>query len=87
MLRKAIKGLCWLGFMTSKEEGAYKGDGFERMKHHFPKTDFVRDDKAIQSVIDDLMQAWDHDTLDEINLDLYGSDFECDVWKALLAIP
>ncbi len=87
VVAQSCKGLCWLGFMVSKEEGAYKGDGFERMCDYFPNSDIVRDDSATASLMHEIMQAWDQDTLNDVELDLRGTDFQCAVWKALLDIP
>ena len=45
VIAESSKGICWLGFMVNKDEGAYKGDGFTRMKEYFPNSDLVRDDQ------------------------------------------
>ncbi|HPD83163.1 MAG: methylated-DNA--[protein]-cysteine S-methyltransferase [Alphaproteobacteria bacterium] len=87
VIAQSCKGLCWLGFMVSKEEGAYKGDGFTRMQEHFPNSELVRDDTQTKKLMNEIMQAWDHDTLNDVALDLRGTDFQCAVWKALLNIP
>ena len=83
VIAESDKGLCWLGFMVK----GYKGDGFERMKEFFPESEFIRDDKKTKKTVDAVMAAWDHDTLDEIKLDLRGTEFQRSVWKALLQIP
>ncbi|MEM8833085.1 MAG: MGMT family protein, partial [Pseudomonadota bacterium] len=80
-------GLCWLGFMIEEKDGAYKGDGFTRMKEHFPNSNFTRDDSCTKDMMSTIMQAWDQDTLDELKLDLRGTEFQRSVWKALLNIP
>lgn len=83
IVAQSSKGLCWLGFMVQ----GYKGDGFKRMKDFFPHTDFVRDDKKTQKLADDIMSAWDQDTVADIALDLRGTEFQKQVWTALLHIP
>lgn len=83
VIAESDKGLCWLGFMVK----GYKGDGFERMKEFFPNSEFIRDDKKTKQTVDQVMEAWDHDTLDDIKLDLRGTEFQRSVWKALLQIP
>lgn len=87
VIAQSIKGLCWLGFMVTKENGAYKGDGFTRMEEYFSNSDLVRDDAQTQGLMAEIMAAWNHDTLIDIRLDLRGTDFQCAVWKALLDIP
>lgn len=83
VIAQSSKGLCWLGFMVK----GYKGDGFERMQEFFPNSDLVRDDKSTEQMAERVMQAWDQDTITDIQLDLRGTEFQQDVWKALLHIP
>ncbi len=83
VIAQSCKGLCWLGFMVK----GYKGDGFERMQEFFPNSDLVRDDQNTHQIAERVMQAWDQDTLNDIKLDLRGTEFQKDVWKALLHIP
>ena len=83
VVAQSCKGLCWLGFMVK----GYKGDGFERMQEFFPNTDFIRDDDKTQDMVDEIMEAWDQDTVADIELDLRGTEFQRSVWQALLQIP
>lgn len=87
VIAQSDHGLCWLGFMVSKEDGAYKGDGFARMQEHFPNSQLARDDSQTKSLMDEIIKAWDQDTLRAIKVDLRGTDFQRSVWKALLDIP
>ena len=87
VVAESCKGICWLGFMVSKDEGAYKGDGFTRMMEYFPASELVRDDNKTKDLVEQIMEAWDHDTLNDLALDLRGTDFQRDVWRALLDIP
>lgn len=80
-------GLCWVGFMTTKEQGAYKGDGLDRMKQLISKAEFVRDDKATADLVERIMVAWEQDNLRAIPFDLNGTEFQQSVWNALLDIP
>ncbi len=80
-------GICWVGFMVRPANGAYKGDGFVRMKSFLKKAEFVRDDKAIKPVAEQIMTAWRKDKLRDVPLDIRGTDFQKDVWEALLQIP
>lgn len=85
VVAQSNKGLCWLGFMTTKEQGAYKGDGLTRMKAAFP--DALRNDKKTESLAHDVIEAWKEDKLRAIPFDLHGTDFQKSVWQALLNIP
>ena len=87
VVAESSKGICWLGFMVSKNEGAYKGDGFTRMTEYFPNSCLMRDDKRTADLVAQIIDAWDKDTLNDIKLDLRGTEFQRDVWRALLDIP
>lgn len=82
VLAKTDKGLCWLGFMVK----GYKGDGLERMKQHFKGADLKHDDTAVQSLGDEVMQRWEEGREAKLDLDLQGTEFQKDVWRALLSI-
>lgn len=83
IVAQSCKGLCWLGFMVK----GYKGDGFTRMKEFFPNSELMRDDELTKNLVTEIIKAWDQDTLNEIELDLRGTQFQRDVWQALLNIP
>ncbi len=76
-------GICWLGFMVK----GYKGDGFTRMQEFFPSAEFLRADHQTKDMVEQIMLAWDQDTLNSIELDLRGTEFQRSVWQALLQIP
>jgi len=80
-------GICWFGYMTSRDQGAYKGNAFERMKKNFSTARLVRDDAATKTIMSQMMLAWENDTIDRLKYDLRGSEFECSVWHSLLKIP
>lgn len=82
VLAETDKGLCWLGFMV---EG-YKGNGYQRMRAHFPDAEFVQDSVKIRRTGDDLVRAWERGDVSRITLDLRGSTFQMKVWEALMAI-
>lgn len=80
-------GLCWLGFMTTKAQGAYKGDGLSRMKKNFKNAELKRDEEKTKIWISSIMKAWKNGNIADISLDLQGSEFERTVWISLLYIP
>jgi len=79
-------GICWLGFMTTIEQGAYKGDAYTRMRAHFPKANFIQNDEAVKQITPIIIKAWEQDRLSDLELDLVGTDFQKSVWSALLCI-
>lgn len=83
VIAATAKGICWIGFMV---EG-YKGNGLMRMKEHFPKVDFVRDDAHIFPLGERIMDCWRTGAEKNMVLDLRGTEFQQKVWQALLDIP
>ncbi len=81
------QGICWLGFMTTKDQGAYKGDAFTRMQTYFPFVKITRNDRAIEQIIPIIFKAWEQDRLHELDLDIQGTNFQKSVWNALMKIP
>lgn len=79
--------LCWLGFMVPPEQGAYKGDGLQRMKGYFPEALFSRDDGATETMFLRVMTAWRTGNAGDVPMDLHGTPFQLSVWNALLEIP
>lgn len=80
-------GLCWLGFMKSKAQGAYKGNGLQRLKDNFKNFDLRRDEKVTKPWLKQIMTAWKQGNLGSLSLDLQGTAFERSVWQSLLYIP
>ena len=76
------KGLCWLGWA----DGGYKGGAEDRMKAFYRGSAFTRDDTATEAAGERIMAAWREERLADIMLDIEGTAFQLDVWKALLAI-
>ena len=83
VIASSQKGLCWLGFMVD----GYKGNGLERLLKFFPTAKFIQDDTGTTALMERILDAWMHDRMDTIALDLRGTDFQKAVWNALIAIP
>lgn len=82
ILAKTSRGLCWLGFMVQ----GYKGDGLERMNAHFDGGALVHDDESVKDLGDSVIAAWREGRERDIVLDLRGTEFQKEVWMALLHI-
>jgi len=74
------KGICYMAFAESKEQA------WMDLQEHFPNAHF-------KQFVDDMQQnalhIFTHDwsKLNQIKLHLKGSDFQLNVWNALLKIP
>jgi len=85
MVAQTPIGVCYLGFVVD-------GDlcfSVEKMQKHWPRAVFLRDDAAIQGAADKIIRIWSGvDVKDgRLKLDLYGTNFQIQVWQALLKIP
>ncbi|NCO03543.1 MAG: methylated-DNA--[protein]-cysteine S-methyltransferase [Alphaproteobacteria bacterium] len=87
VIGQAEQGLCWLGFMTSVEQGAYKGDGLIRMKAYFDGAEFIEEEGATLGTLDRIFEAWEGDHLRSVRTHIKGTVFQKEVWNALLSIP
>lgn len=78
-------GVCWIGFVIEcGHEGAMK-----RMTEHWPLAAFVEDWNATQDAAGHVMRIWQGqgDAKRKLALDLHGTNFQIQVWRALLKIP
>ncbi|MDP7143577.1 MAG: methylated-DNA--[protein]-cysteine S-methyltransferase [Alphaproteobacteria bacterium] len=74
------KGICWLGFAGAEN------DPEEAMRNRWPAANFIADAAYVAMAgkeIEKFLQKQDA----RITLDLYGTNFQINVWKALLQIP
>lgn len=85
MVAKTDKGVCYLGFLLEGE----KTRSVTKMKAHWPLAKFVHDDAAITQEAAQIMSTWQGrgDAGRPLKLDLYGTNFQLQVWQALLKIP
>ena len=85
VVAKTDKGVCWLGFLMNQSEAHC----MKRIAAHWPCATIFRDDAAVQAEAELLMQIWNgsSDPAPKLRLDLYGTNFQLQVWQALLKIP
>ena len=85
MIGKTEKGVCWTGFLMDEKPDV----SLARMKKHWPASDIIHDDAAVQSEAQSMMKTWagQGDPKKKLKLDLYGTNFQIQVWQALLKIP
>lgn len=79
------RGVCWLGFLVDE-----KADHcVMRIQRHWPLAKLVHDDKAIKRDAEQILKIWrgQGEKSNKLKLDLYGTNMQIQVWKALLKIP
>lgn len=80
LVASTAKGICFLSFVNSSEEG------FLNLEKQFPKAQFQqKTDKNQQDALFIFQDDWSN--LNQIKLHLKGTDFQLKVWEALLSIP
>lgn len=77
------RGVCWLGFVVDGSRDL----PFSRMREHWPLAELIEDNAATASYADQIMQIWRGQGRGKLRLDLFGSNFQIQVWQALLKIP
>ncbi len=85
MIGKTDKGVCWLAFVVEGDEDL----PLKELQRRWPQAEIVHDDKAVGEEGDRIMQIWkgSNDNGRKLKLDLYGTNFQLQVWQALLKIP
>ncbi len=75
------KGICYMGFVTEE-----KSKAFTELVRRFPLAHFQETEKELHSQAVNFASI---DSLDEtiINLHIKGTEFQLNVWEALLKIP
>lgn len=79
------KGVCWLGFIVDES----RDEVLRRIHAHWPLAEFEHDDQAVANDNEQIMRIWrgQGDDKRKLKLDLYGTNFQIQVWQALLKIP
>lgn len=84
MIGQTERGICWIGFQTDQSFDRSE----ERLRAYFPCADFQKNNSAIEDnarKINKILSS--SQTGEVIPLDIYGSNFQIQVWRALLQIP
>lgn len=85
MIAKTNKGICYLGFLVDEK----RDEPVRKMKRHWPLATFGHDDNGIKDEAKKIMVIWrgQGDKKQKLKLDIYGTNFQIQVWQALLKIP
>lgn len=83
MIAKTQKGICYLGFLMDEK----RNEPVRKMKRHWPLASFTENDKAISAEGDIIAGLWRGEKTGKLKLDIYGTNFQIQVWQALLKIP
>ena len=85
LIAQTDAGVCWLGFVVEED----RAESLRRMKTHWPLALFREDADGTQTSAEHVLRIWGGagDANDKLRLDLHGTNFQIQVWQALLKIP
>lgn len=85
MIAKTGIGVCWLGFLVDGKREV----PVQRMHGFWPKASFTHDDGSVKGEAEQVLGIWrgQGQIGGKLKLDLYGTNFQLQVWQALLRIP
>lgn len=78
-------GVCWLGFVADGN----RAESLQRLKTHWLLARFCEDTGGTKKSAAHVLKIWGGagDANDKLRLDLHGTNFQIQVWRALLKIP
>lgn len=78
------RGICGMNFITDKDDDA----GIQQALVQWPHAETLRDDKSLSRLVKRIFNANKSDQSQEpLQLCVQGTNFQIQVWKALLRIP
>ena len=85
MIAVTERGVCWLGFRVDES----RNQSIARVKKQFPSANFIVDQDATAPAMKQIMKIWNGqgDRKKKLKLDLVGTNFQIQVWQAMLKIP
>ncbi len=83
LIAQTPRGLCWLGFVMEGDRAV----PLKRLHDYWPCAQFVEDHVATGISAQKIMGMWRGEVGPKMNVHLYGTNFQIQVWQALLKIP
>ena len=82
LLASTERGICNLNFVPSGKENAV-----EQLKTGWPQAEFIEDSLQTQGIVNQIFSPLPNRPSRPFHLLLKGTNFQINVWRALLAIP
>jgi AraC family transcriptional regulator of adaptative response/methylated-DNA-[protein]-cysteine methyltransferase len=83
LIAETEKGLCWLGFVVDGD----RNPAMQRMHRTWANANFVEDARGTAETAHKIICIWQGAEQSKLHLHLYGTNFQIQVWQALLKIP
>ncbi len=77
------RGICWLGFVLDGQTHKHVSAD---LKQRFEGSSLLRSDTVADDIGRQAMRAWEDGRELSVEVDLRGTDFQIDVWKAIREI-
>lgn len=82
LIAETSRGLCWLGFVVDGDRNI----PLERLFAYWPLAVFKEDGATTSDTAAKIMRIWRGEA-EGLNLHLFGTNFQLQVWQALMRIP
>ena len=83
LLATTQRGICFFGFVESGERSETLGQLFDT----WPGSEFIENPTAVCPIVNDIFKIDRQKSLHPFNLQIKGTNFQINVWRALLNIP
>lgn len=83
LIAETEKGLCWLGYRVDDSRDV----PMERLREYWPKATFTEDTDGTAKTARHILDVWRGSGKEKLNLHFYGTNFQIQVWHALMKIP
>lgn len=83
LVAQTVRGICWLGFVVDQDRDI----PLQRLLAYWPQAAFKQDQQATARTAQVILALWRGRADSKLNLHLYGTNFQIQVWQALLKIP
>lgn len=83
LIAETKKGLCWLGFVVDGD----RDPALQRMDAIWSQAQLIEDVPGTAATAEKILRIWSGQGHEKLNLHLYGTNFQIQVWQALLKIP
>lgn len=83
LLATTARGICYLGFVEEDKDS----DTLSQLYQTWPESEFTENSKIVNSIVRDIFRPDQNKHSHPFNLQIRGTNFQINVWKALLTIP
>lgn len=83
LIAETTRGICWLGFVVDEDRNV----PLRRLFAYWPLADFSEDENGTRQTAERMLDIWRGKKAPKLDIHLYGTNFQIQVWRALLKIP